>query len=445
MTSPASAASPASVVPRSTAATSALAASGIPGAALAAYQAAAAAMSVADPSCRLDWSLLAGIGKVESHHGRFGGRQPRTDGSIHPPILGIALDGRPGVALITDTDGGRLDFDATYDRAVGPMQFIPGTWAGFGADGNGDGVVDPHNLYDAALAAARYLCAGAGDLSQPLDRQQAVLRYNHSQAYVDLVTSLADAYALGTVMTLPSPAPSGAAEVPATAPVLPASVSPRRSAPRRSGRQPPTRRSLAGSPAAGRRPTRRTALRRGRPGRYRTPGTTGKVPQPSSRPMTLRMTQRPSREMPRMTRRPSPEMPRMTRRPITSPTLPAPASPDPPDPHHRTRLSHPAPARTPPRRSPTPRASDPPDRDRRSLPRSLGHSRRPSPRSRSVGLCRRRAERRRQDRQKSSISRRQARTGNFCRVVRRTGRHSPRSKPAQRRMSGVTQSLPSTW
>lgn len=46
------------------------------------------------------------------------------------------------------------------------MQFIPSTWSnggpdgtGWGADGNGDGKKDPHNVFDAALAAGGYLCA----------------------------------------------------------------------------------------------------------------------------------------------------------------------------------------------------------------------------------------------------------------------------------------------
>ena len=32
------------------------------------------------------------------------------------------------------------------------MQFIPSTWAGWGVDGNGDGIADPFNIYDAAAA-----------------------------------------------------------------------------------------------------------------------------------------------------------------------------------------------------------------------------------------------------------------------------------------------------
>ena len=96
-------------------------ASDIPAPALRAYRAAAAALAVSDPTCGLDWALLAGIGKVESNHGRYGGAQLGADGVARPRIIGIALDGRPGVALIRDTDRGVLDGDTTFDHAVGPM------------------------------------------------------------------------------------------------------------------------------------------------------------------------------------------------------------------------------------------------------------------------------------------------------------------------------------
>jgi membrane-bound lytic murein transglycosylase B len=178
---------------------------GIPDVVLRAYRAAAGTINQADPTCHLDWSVLAGIGRVESNHAQFGGSRPQPDGSVQPPILGIALDGRPGVARIGDTDGGRFDRDAHFDRAVGPMQFIPGTWAGFGRDGDGNGTADPQNVFDAALSAATYLCAGPGDLSKPDDLRRAILRYNNSSSYADLVLRLAAAYASGTA--LPGPAP----------------------------------------------------------------------------------------------------------------------------------------------------------------------------------------------------------------------------------------------
>ena len=79
----------------------------------------------------------------------------RADGEVRPAILGPVLDGSDGNAAITDTDRGRYDGDTRWDRAVGPMQFIPSTWASWGRDGNGDGTLDPENIFDAALAAGR--------------------------------------------------------------------------------------------------------------------------------------------------------------------------------------------------------------------------------------------------------------------------------------------------
>jgi len=56
------------------------------------------------------------------------------------------------------------DGDTGWDRAVGPMQFIPGTWRRYAADANADGKQDPNNVYDAAAGAAHYLCNAAGHL-----------------------------------------------------------------------------------------------------------------------------------------------------------------------------------------------------------------------------------------------------------------------------------------
>ncbi|MEU4843510.1 lytic transglycosylase [Streptomyces gilvosporeus] len=166
---------------------------GIPTTVLAAYKNAAARMEADAPGCRLPWQLLAGIGKVESGQARGGAVD--AAGTTLTRILGPRLNGH-GFARIGDTDGGLLDGDTTLDRAVGPMQFIPSTWsnggpggAGWGADGNGDGKKDPHNIFDAALAAGRYLCAGGRDLSVAHDLHRAVLGYNDSSAYLRTVLS----------------------------------------------------------------------------------------------------------------------------------------------------------------------------------------------------------------------------------------------------------------
>jgi len=176
----------------------------LPQAALDAYRNAERVLARTNPGCHLSWTLLAAIGQVESDNGRYGGAVVLANGDTSPRILGPVLNGTGGVGAIRDTDGGRYDGDTVWDRAVGPMQFIPGTWAAYGADGNGDGIRNPGNIADAALAAAGYLCAGGGDLRITGDARAAVMRYNHSVAYVDLVLSLARAYASGAATVIPN-------------------------------------------------------------------------------------------------------------------------------------------------------------------------------------------------------------------------------------------------
>ncbi|MER7519666.1 lytic transglycosylase domain-containing protein [Streptomyces sp. NPDC126499] len=158
----------------------------VPATVFAAYRRAEAALAASAPGCALRWELLAAIGQVESGQAR-GGRVD-AEGTTYSPIVGPQLNGR-GFALIRDSDHGVFDGDASFDHAVGPMQFIPSTWARWGSDGNGDGRADPHNVYDAALAAGRYLCAGGRDLSRPGDLDRAILSYNRSREYLRVVLS----------------------------------------------------------------------------------------------------------------------------------------------------------------------------------------------------------------------------------------------------------------
>jgi len=187
---------------------------GIPASALTAYQRAAAILNQADPACNLDWSLVAGIGRVESDHGRYGGNALDEQGKAQPGIYGLPLDGSGGTARILDTDGGAYDNDAVYDRAVGPMQFIPGTWSMAGVDADQDGVKDPQDIDDAATASAVYLCAGSDDLATDAGKRAAVYRYNHSNEYVELVLSIAATYAGGQYTAVPNGTPSSSTLVP---------------------------------------------------------------------------------------------------------------------------------------------------------------------------------------------------------------------------------------
>ncbi|MFI9509266.1 lytic murein transglycosylase [Nocardia sp. NPDC052566] len=162
---------------------------GIPEVVLAAYRNAELAMESSMPGCGLSWSLLAGIGRIESGHA--GGGRTDVAGTTVTPIFGPALDGTlPGNEIIKTADGG-------YVRAIGPMQFLPGTWSLYAADGNGDGVADPNNVFDAALAAGKYLCSGGLDLRDPAQELRSVLRYNNSMSYAANVLSWSAAYRTG--------------------------------------------------------------------------------------------------------------------------------------------------------------------------------------------------------------------------------------------------------
>jgi len=105
----------------------------------------------------LSWTVLAAIGQIESADGQNMG--PSTAG------------------------------------ALGPMQFLPSTWAVWGIDGFGDtGPPDIMNPFDAVPSAARLLCAdGATDGGAGL--RQAIFDYNHADWYVDEVLTLAGEYA----------------------------------------------------------------------------------------------------------------------------------------------------------------------------------------------------------------------------------------------------------
>ncbi|MGH4023610.1 MAG: lytic transglycosylase domain-containing protein [Pseudonocardiaceae bacterium] len=173
----------------------------IPPPALMAYRRAESALALQQPDCKVSWTLLAGLGRVISDHGSgsldAGGNSTR-------PILGPPLDGSPGLANIRDTDTGRLDNDTVWDRAAGPMQIIPTVWRRVGGDSDGDGYGSPHNIFDSALAAGRYVCEGDANLTDVTEQAKAVFRYQRSDLFVRSVMAWAQAYGPRLV---PSPAP----------------------------------------------------------------------------------------------------------------------------------------------------------------------------------------------------------------------------------------------
>src|SRR5271169_2870081 len=168
---------------------------GIPSMALAAYRNAEQKMAASDPDCGISWNLLAGIGRIESGHANGGATDAR--GTAIRPIYGPTLDGTlPGnEVVVQSTSAGRVG----YARAMGPMQFLPGTWARYASDGDGDGIADPQNLYDSTLAAARYLCSAGLNLRDHSQVMAAILRYNNSMPYARNVLGWAAAYATGAV------------------------------------------------------------------------------------------------------------------------------------------------------------------------------------------------------------------------------------------------------
>jgi membrane-bound lytic murein transglycosylase B len=160
---------------------------------LAAYVNAAHLTDTSEPACKVSWQMLAGIGLIESDNARSGGSaNPDWDGVADPPIYGPLLDGSNGTARVSGTGYGAYDGDSAWERAVGPMQILPSTWAVYAADGNHDGIRNPQDIDDATLAASDYLCASSRGLNQPKHLIRALYSYNHSFTYVrSVLTAIA--------------------------------------------------------------------------------------------------------------------------------------------------------------------------------------------------------------------------------------------------------------
>jgi cell wall-associated NlpC family hydrolase len=146
---------------------SVLALNDIPPAYLALY------MSAAQTCPGLPWAVLAGIGEVESDHGRS------TAPGVHS--------------------------GANYAGAEGPVQLEPSIFAQYAVNADPGTPLSPYNPADAIHAAANLLCAQGAASGTLAGIRRAVFAYNHSWAYVGQVLSWAARYSV--------PAPSRAAAV----------------------------------------------------------------------------------------------------------------------------------------------------------------------------------------------------------------------------------------
>jgi hypothetical protein len=97
------------------------------------------------------------------------------------------------IAQIESADGQNMGPSSA--GALGPMQFLPSTWARWGIDAFGfTGPPNIMNAWDAVPAAADYLCA-SGASQGPSGYAAAIFSYNHAAWYVAEVLALAQEYA----------------------------------------------------------------------------------------------------------------------------------------------------------------------------------------------------------------------------------------------------------
>jgi hypothetical protein len=166
----------------------------VPPVAMQAYAYAQLSLQQMDPGCSLGWTTLAGVAEVESHHGQAGGAVLEKTGRSNPQLLGPALDGGGGRPLVRDSDAGAFDGDPNFDHTMGPMRLLPSQWRSYAIDADGDGINDPYDIDDSALALGRLLCSGTEDLGQLPGWNTAIGRLHTGAAYAKSVFTAADSY-----------------------------------------------------------------------------------------------------------------------------------------------------------------------------------------------------------------------------------------------------------
>jgi hypothetical protein len=160
-------------------------------------------------------TLITAIRSVTGNGGSIVNLIPPAQGSMLP-VTPAATDGRPAdylqlyqdsaarycpglswtvLAAIGEIESGDgTDDGPSAAGALGPMQFMPATWAAWGTDGYGPpGPPDIMNPLDAVPSAARILCADGAATSTSLP--SAIYDYNHATWYVHEVLDLAAEYA----------------------------------------------------------------------------------------------------------------------------------------------------------------------------------------------------------------------------------------------------------
>jgi cell wall-associated NlpC family hydrolase len=110
----------------------------------------------------LPWSVLAGIGTVESDNGK--------------------------------SDAPGVHSGHNFAGAEGPMQFLPATFAQYAVNADPGHPLSPYDPADAIYTAAAMLCAKGARGGSPAGIEQAVFAYNHAQWYVTDVMSWAAKY-----------------------------------------------------------------------------------------------------------------------------------------------------------------------------------------------------------------------------------------------------------
>ncbi|HZT66532.1 MAG TPA: lytic murein transglycosylase [Acidimicrobiales bacterium] len=139
----------------------------------------------------LRWQLVAGIGHEESGNATTdGARVDPLTGEVTPTIFGPPLDGTDGTQRLPIGPWlGWFGLPGPWQQAVGPLQFLPGTFAAWAVDVTGSGA-DPNNIYDAVDTAANYLCQGHNGAIT--DERAAILRYNDDEGYASAVLAYAN-------------------------------------------------------------------------------------------------------------------------------------------------------------------------------------------------------------------------------------------------------------